>query len=143
MNAGELNRPLRILVVDDDDSVRSTLLDFLEIRKYEADSARNGREAIRLLDGHHAVFDLLITDICMPEMDGFGLIQHVRKRDESLPILAITGYADNAILDNITRLGIPVFTKPLNFVELEQRLLELIPGMDLDSYSSDNSTDTH
>lgn len=139
MSTEELSKPMRIVVADDDGFVRSALLDFLSILGHEALPAKNGREAAQILDQHGGAFDLLITDICMPEMDGVDLIRHVRKWDENLPIIAITGYADNTALDHITHLDIPIFTKPLNFAELKQHLPYPISDRPSDHPHSDDS----
>lgn len=116
------SRPMRILVADDDHFVRSALLDFLDILGHEALPARDGREAIRLFDQHEPSLDLLITDISMPGIDGFGLIRHIRERKHHLPIIVITGYADHVDLEEIAGHGVPVFNKPLSFSELRQHL---------------------
>lgn len=78
-----------ILVIDDDASVREVVSEMLKLEGYEVTIAANGREAIRLLDAGR--FDLVITDLIMPEKEGIETIAEIRRTHASLPILAISG----------------------------------------------------
>lgn len=78
----------RILLVDDDESVLSRLSTVLRQRFHEVATARNGREALRLAD--RTPFDLLITDIVMPEVDGLETIIGMRQRQPAIPIVAMS-----------------------------------------------------
>ena len=79
---------LRILLVDDDDVARETLADMLAENGYHVVEAKTGRVAMDRL--RRASFDLLITDLIMPEMDGLELIRAVRAQDTELPIIAMS-----------------------------------------------------
>ncbi|MBI2878061.1 MAG: response regulator [Candidatus Tectomicrobia bacterium] len=79
----------RILVVDDEEGVRKTLVDILYLFGYEADAVASGEEALAVFDeARHA---LLIADHCMPGMRGAELIRILHRRCPSLPIIAMTG----------------------------------------------------
>jgi DNA-binding NtrC family response regulator len=83
----------RILVVDDESHVAETLRDVLEYQGFATEIAQNGKEALdRLMGGVY--FDLIITDMVMPEMDGLELLKHVRQLNKDLPVIVLTGYAD-------------------------------------------------
>jgi DNA-binding NtrC family response regulator len=82
----------RILVVDDEPQVAETLLDILVHEGLQVEVAENGRQALDLLMNGHR-FDLIITDMKMPEMDGLELLRHVRQLKENLPVIVLTGYA--------------------------------------------------
>ncbi|HKJ83973.1 MAG TPA: response regulator [Mariprofundaceae bacterium] len=114
--------PLKILVVDDDEFVLSALADFLEMIGHHPLPLRDSREAIRLFDKKEDDFDLLITDICMPGINGLQLIRKVRETNSQLPIIVITGYAENEDLEQIAHLKVPVFTKPVNLSKLAVHL---------------------
>lgn len=79
----------RILIVDDEDQLRAVLKEILEIEGYEVAEAADGRAAMEAqrLQG----FDLVITDIIMPEMDGIETIMALRKDFPSVKIIAISG----------------------------------------------------
>jgi CheY-like chemotaxis protein len=81
-----------ILVVDDEPQVAETLRGILEFEGYQVETAENGRQALdRLTSGHR--FDLVITDMKMPEMDGLELMRQVRKLRKNLPVIVLTAYA--------------------------------------------------
>jgi DNA-binding response OmpR family regulator len=79
----------RILLVDDDPDILSTLQDYLEIHGHAVDTAENGREALTKLG--QAGYDAVVTDCIMPELDGLGVLRHVRKNRPSLPVVMMTG----------------------------------------------------
>jgi len=80
-----------ILIVDDDPLVADSLAVFLRSRGYEVAVETDSHRALRLLrDGHNP--DLLLTDVNMPGLDGFGLLREARKVDPSLVIVLLTGY---------------------------------------------------
>lgn len=78
-----------ILVIDDDPSVRQVVSEMLKQAGHEVTMAENGREALGMLAGHR--FDLVITDLIMPEQEGIETIQEIRRHNEHLPIVAISG----------------------------------------------------
>lgn len=79
----------RILFVDDDREFRATQEEALKRANYEAVSVSNGKEALAMLEV--ADFDLLITDIIMPEMEGIELIREITKTRPALKVIAISG----------------------------------------------------
>lgn len=84
----------RILVVDDQRSVRMMLFMFLSEMGYNVVVAENGEEGIQLFNCH-ADFDLVITDIRMPKMDGNEVARHIRDSHRAnTPLVAITGYTE-------------------------------------------------
>lgn len=85
---------LRILVAEDDDSQRKILCTFLRMHQYEVLSARDGEEALSMLE--EAKVDLAICDVMMPRMDGFELTRNLRMFDKTLPILIITAKGEQS-----------------------------------------------
>ena len=79
----------RILIIEDDEIVRFTLREILESADHEVTETENGLEANGLHDAH--AFDLIITDIVMPEKEGFETIRDLKKDDPNVPIIAISG----------------------------------------------------
>lgn len=77
----------RILVIDDDVAVRTTVRHLLERAGYEIVEAGDGREGIRMLDG----VDLVITDLLMPEVDGVDLMGMIRREGRTVPVIAMSG----------------------------------------------------
>jgi len=81
----------RILVVDDEPTIRSFLLRVLEQEGYVVQAARDGQEALQYLE--MMSYDLLLTDIKMDQMDGVELLQEARKRYADLAVILLTGHA--------------------------------------------------
>ncbi len=79
----------RILVVDDEVLVRMTLRQMLEADGHEVEEASNGRDGVALQAEQD--FDLVLTDIIMPEQEGIETIVHLRRRNPQLKIIAISG----------------------------------------------------
>ena len=84
-----------ILVVDDDDSIRQTVAEILEVEGYRVAEAANGEEALRLLSEDAP--SLILLDMRMPILDGWGFARALRERGIRLPILVMTA-AQNARL---------------------------------------------
>lgn len=77
----------RILIIDDDAAVRTTVRVLLERAGYDILEAGDGREGSRMLDG----VDLVITDLLMPEVDGVDLLGMIRREGRSVPVIAMSG----------------------------------------------------
>jgi excisionase family DNA binding protein len=107
---GLTERP-RILVVDDEQAVRDLLAKTLTMAEYEVDTAGDGPSA---LDRLRAVeYDLLITDLKMPGMDGLSVIREARRQTPELPVIIITGYSTEANAIEAIDLGVAGYlTKP-------------------------------
>lgn len=79
----------RILLIEDDDAMRSLLRRTLERAGHEVMEASDGRDALRVFD--QGVFDLIVTDVLMPEKDGIEVVLHIRRTQPKLPVIAISG----------------------------------------------------
>lgn len=106
-----------VLIVDDDDLVRETLRFVLEDGGYLVHAASSGAEALRILEREHV--DIVLSDIFMPGMNGFDLLQQMRERAPSTPVILITGYANIEMAREALRQGASDFiTKPYNVHEI-------------------------
>src|SRR5215470_8981781 len=94
----------RILVIDDDQPVRTAIKTVLEIQGHQVVIANDGCEGLKTLETEH--FDVLMVDMFMPGMDGFETIDRIRRRDLELPIIMMSGLAAPPDLANrSTQLG--------------------------------------
>ena len=83
----------RVLVVDDDDAVRQFVKRILDDGGYVVESSGSGADALtRMRDGE--AYDLIVADVCMPEMSGPQLIAHMRQAGSEAKVLYVTGFAD-------------------------------------------------
>ncbi len=87
----------RILLAEDDDSMRGFLVNALERAGHEVISCADGDEGMDALKSTPADFDLLLTDIVMPGVDGIELARRAAEKDKSLKIMFITGFAAVAL----------------------------------------------
>ncbi len=115
-------KPLTILVADDEDAVRSLLEEWLKLAGHSVTAVGNATEASAVLKEHQ--FDLLITDVLMPDGDGLDLIAELRKAQPATRILAISGGGRYVEGDDCLRMarGLgahAVALKPFNWEQLQ------------------------
>lgn len=79
----------RILIIDDDETIRSVFKRFLTGKGYEVAVAADGRQGLRQIE--EAAVDLVITDIMMPETDGLEVVMAIRGKETAVPVIAISG----------------------------------------------------
>ena len=115
-------RPLRILVVDDEESIRRSLVRYLERRGHTVQVAASGAEALqRIQDPAHAPFDIILTDLRMPELGGDQLYRLLRERGDGLERRLVFVTGDSATSTAHTFLGStgqPVLMKPFALEEV-------------------------
>ncbi|MGB7412644.1 MAG: response regulator transcription factor [Thermosynechococcaceae cyanobacterium] len=93
----------KLLLIDDDPNLILLVKDYLELRGYEVVTAKNGREALRVLE--QDLPSLIICDVMMPEMDGYSFVKRVRENPQTnwLPVLFLS--AKGQIQDRVTGLN--------------------------------------
>jgi len=103
----------RVLVVDDEASIRELLIKTLSLGEYEVETVADGHAALTWLrDGTHAC-DLVIVDLKMPGMDGLMLIREIKRLRPELPVIIITGFSTEVSAIEAVNLGVAGYlTKP-------------------------------
>ncbi|MCC8076172.1 MAG: response regulator transcription factor [Clostridiales bacterium] len=115
----------RILVVDDDKNTRWLTQTILETEGYQVFCAKDGEEALALLDREY--IDLVVLDIMMPRLDGYGFTQALRAANSNLPILMVSAKQLPADRNRGFRLGIDDYmVKPVDEEELLLRIKALL-----------------
>lgn len=120
---------LDILVVDDDTDTRELQAFFLELNGAKVTAVTSGEEALQVLDS--SIPDLIVSDIGMPDMDGYMLIQEIRSRSPNrggtIPAIALTGYAGDVDQQKAMNSGFQEhITKPLKPEELLTKIVNLL-----------------
>src|SRR5688572_21305362 len=101
----------RILVVDDEASIRDLLAKTLALAEYDVDLAPDGRTGLERL--RMIPYDLLITDLKMPGVDGLAVIREARRLKADIPVIIITGFSTEASAIEAVNLGVSGYlTKP-------------------------------
>ncbi len=114
----------KVLVVDDNLMMRRMIINMFRESGLEFHEAGDGREGLEKIQEHH--FDLVITDIIMPGMEGIEMIMQAKRQIPALKIIAISG-GKPYYLYLAKRLGIEaVFTKPLNYRQFTEKVKSIL-----------------
>jgi two-component system nitrogen regulation response regulator NtrX len=126
----------KILVVDDERSIRNTLKDILEFEKHQVTLAENGKEGLELAENNF--FDLIFSDIRMPEMDGVELLTALKEKEIEAPVVMISGHGtiDTAV-DCIKKGAFDFIEKP---VDLNRLLITIKNGLDKSTLVAETKT---
>ncbi|MBI3587222.1 MAG: response regulator [Ignavibacteriales bacterium] len=118
----------RILVVDDEDALRTVLSSELEGEGYKVNTAADGAEAITILKSQ--AFDLILLDIKMPNVDGFEVLKFVKDNHPTTKVIMLTGFADLKNAIESKKLGAEDFvSKPYDLVDLLTTVERVLSGV--------------
>ena len=121
-----------ILVCEDDFAIKTMISTKLKQENYSVYTAQNGQEALNLMEKQQ--IDLIISDIMMPEMDGYEFVQTLRETKHTLPILMITAKSQLESLEEAFKLGVDDYmVKPLRLEELVLRVKALLRRSQLEA----------
>jgi DNA-binding NtrC family response regulator len=93
----------RILIIDDEKAIRSTLREILEYESYQVDEAANGEEGLRKIENEE--YDAVLCDVKMPKMDGMTVLTKAKEMDEDLPFVMISGHGNVEMAVEATKKG--------------------------------------
>jgi CheY-like chemotaxis protein len=119
----------RVLVAEDNAVNRELIRELLELRGYEVSEACDGQEALQMIEASPP--DILLLDLGMPKLDGFGVIKKVRENPQltGLPVLAVTAYAMRGDREKALDAGFDGYvSKPINAAALSQAMESLLGG---------------
>jgi CheY-like chemotaxis protein len=112
---------MRILLTEDDDSVRAFVSRALELDGHDVETACHGVEALERLTEKQGDYDLLVTDVKMPIMDGIALAHEASGQWPGLPILLMTGFADQRErAEDLAEKIRDVVTKPFTLEQIRE-----------------------
>ncbi|MGM3386710.1 PAS domain-containing protein [Stutzerimonas stutzeri] len=114
-----------VLVVEDDPAVRMLVVDVLGMLGYAALEAAEGNAAVKILESH-AHIDLLVSDVGLPGMNGRQLADIARQHRPSLPVLFMTGYAEQAASSGFLDTGMDMISKPFAIDDLISRIRDML-----------------
>ena len=118
-----------VLLVEDEDAVRSFAARALGQRGYHVLEATTGTEALEVFSSHNGDVDLVVSDVVMPEMDGPTLMKHLRSERPDLKIIFISGYAEDAFRRNLSDKEDFIFLqKPFDLKELAAAVKAALQG---------------
>jgi CheY-like chemotaxis protein len=115
----------KILIVDDNPNMSSLLVEMLEVFKYDALRATDGRDALDRIE--KGDISMVITDMRMPKMSGLELLQAVKERNPELPVVVISGYSVDEVDSDIVKSKADGFlNKPFMMSDIERLLSDLL-----------------
>ncbi len=116
-----------ILLVDDEESLRTVVVDLLRQLGYQMISAASGKEALALAEKHPTKIDLLITDVIMDEMPGPELAEMLLSSRPEMKVIFISGFAEGSLAPNgVLKPGTILVQKPFTIKVLSAKVREVL-----------------
>jgi CheY-like chemotaxis protein len=117
-------RRRRVLVIDDDAGVRALICEFLQLLRCSVRDAATGAEGLALFE--EGDYDVVVTDLMMPDLTGWDVVGAVRRRAPEIGIIMVTGSVGNVDPARARALGVTVVTKPLRLEDLKTALGQVL-----------------
>lgn len=119
------NADIKILVVDDEEHTRLGYAEVLRLEDYDVDVAENGAAGLEMAKKNR--YDVIITDLRMPEMDGTMFIENLRKFDQDVKVVVITAFGSFKSYKKATSLGVVEYiNKPVRARDLKEAILKVL-----------------
>ncbi|MEO1533580.1 MAG: response regulator, partial [Pseudomonadota bacterium] len=130
VKASDLTGQGSVLLVEDEAAVRSFAARALRLRGYDVEATEEAEEALQLLEDEARHFDLIVSDVMMPGMDGPAFIAEARKMRPDLSVLFVSGYAEEAFRKDIENPDYAFLPKPFSLAELTAKVKEVLAKQD-------------
>jgi DNA-binding NtrC family response regulator len=121
-----MKKTFKLLIIDDNKEILDALCEFLSKKKYDITSANNGLEGLKYLEKENQEFDVVITDLIMPDISGVALISIIKKRFPDIIVIAITGWGEHPEALATEAEADHVMEKPFELSKLEKLLKKLL-----------------
>ncbi len=118
----------RLLIIDDDQSILNLLESYLAQNGYEVVCVNNSLDGLKKIETAKEGFDLIITDLVMPEISGIGLISILKKEHPQIPIIAITGKGQEPEKLSLEAKADAILQKPFELSDLDDKITHLLLG---------------
>ena len=107
----------KILIIDDQPGIRLLLNEVFKKEGYTPLLAANGMEALKIVEEEPV--DCVLLDMKIPGMNGLEILQHLKAKNEKVPVIMMTAYGEQGLIDEAKKLGASnYFTKPFNIFEV-------------------------
>jgi len=111
----------KILIVDDENSIREALKIYFNNKGFEAETAKNGRDAIEYIEKED--FDVIVSDIRMDKLDGLSLLKKIKEYNKKIPVILITAFADlNGAIEALRGGAFEYIIKPFNMETIAEKV---------------------
>ncbi len=127
----DINAKYKILLVDDEPLIRESLYEILRIEGYNALMAASGPEALQLI--REGRFDIVVTDMKMPDLDGLKLLQEVKQVSEATDVILVTGYGTiETAVEAMKKGAFDYITKPINDDEIKMTIRNIVQRKEIE-----------
>lgn len=120
--AQDLTGTGRVLLVEDEDAVRSFAVRALKRQGYEVLEAASGVEALEVMSENEGRVDIVVTDVVMPEMDGPTLFKELRRRNPGIKVIFVSGYPNEAFRETLGSEDVAFLPKPFSLPQLAAKV---------------------
>src|SRR5262245_9847634 len=114
----------RVLMIDDDPNVREVVRSLLAAFGFDCETAADGRSGLVRFD--EGGWDLVLTDLVMPEVTGWDVVEAIRRRAPTMPIVVLTALTDPTVMQRTCEWQVPVVLKPFPLQALKAALFEAL-----------------
>ncbi len=121
-----MGKQLKLLIIDDSKLILTTFSKFFKKKNYSVTTASNGLDGLKLLENQNETFDLIITDIIIPNISGIGVISIIKKKYPNMPVIAITGWGEHPEALAVEAQADHVLEKPIQLSELDKIVTQLL-----------------
>ncbi len=121
-----MDKSYKLLIIDDNEETLKMLHTFFSKKNYEVASSLSGLDGLKLFESDEKGFDLVITDLVMPNISGVAVISIIKKNNPDTPVIAITGWGEHPESLASEANADLILSKPLQLDELEVFVLDLL-----------------
>ncbi len=120
-------QPAHVLLVEDNDDLRGSTMEIMQMLGYSVTPAGSAEQALEIFAGARRSFDIVVTDVIMPGMDGKRLVDRLKRHRNDLRVVFISGYTDDVMLDRgVARGEVNFVPKPFSASMLADKLREVL-----------------
>jgi len=125
ISKGEGNLKKKILVCEDEEDLRVIFIDFFQDKGFDVICTQDGEQGLKLVDAEKP--DIMLLDMRMPKLDGYGTLKRLREYNKELPVIVITAYGYICQVIQMMNLGISGYvTKPIDYDKLYEKINEVL-----------------
>ena len=117
---------LKLLIIDDNQDTLAAMEAYFTKRNYSVTAIDSGLEALKLIESQSQKFDIMITDIVMPDVSGVAIISVAKRLTPNMPVIAITGWGEHPQVLASEAKADSVIKKPIELIELERKIISLV-----------------
>lgn len=116
----------KILVIDDNEEVLNTIAQYMKEKDYHVITVANGLDALKICESENGDFDLIVTDLVMPNISGVAIISIVKEKYPEVPVIAITGWGEHPEALATEAQADVVLEKPFELDEFNKTIQNLL-----------------